>query len=123
MFVVGASLLCACFWLGMNHGYRWIFAVWLVPYFWRGGFAPLDSGQRDKLVRRSAGLLLLLLWTDTLTVLVVNLFLNRVPLQTLLDAANWVYALEQIFAWTFFGHLLALLIRFVKTELELLRAS
>lgn len=29
--VLGAVLLCGCFWAGMNWGYRWIFALWIVP--------------------------------------------------------------------------------------------
>lgn len=29
--VLGATLLAACFWAGMNWGYRWIFALWMLP--------------------------------------------------------------------------------------------
>ncbi len=38
--VLGATLLAACFWAGMNWGYRWIFALWLLPALLR----PSASG-------------------------------------------------------------------------------
>jgi hypothetical protein len=38
--VLGATLLAACFWAGMNWGYRWIFALWLLPALLR----PARSG-------------------------------------------------------------------------------
>lgn len=38
--VLGATLLAACFWAGMNWGYRWIFALWMLPALLR----PTASG-------------------------------------------------------------------------------
>lgn len=35
-FLLGGALLAGCFWAGASWGYRWIFVLWLLPWFWRG---------------------------------------------------------------------------------------
>jgi hypothetical protein len=43
-FMLGAVLIAACFWVTMNWGYRWIFALWMV--------AVLAGGHRPDFVLR-----------------------------------------------------------------------
>lgn len=35
LFLLGGALLASCFWAGASWGYRWIFVVWLLPWFWQ----------------------------------------------------------------------------------------
>lgn len=121
-FVLGAALLCACFWLGMNQGYRWVFAVWLAPWLWREGFA-VAPGTRDRLARATGFLLIAVLWTDSFIAIGLNRLLRTVPLATLLRWSNGLYALEQPMTWTFFACLLALLIRFLRSHSVLRRTA
>jgi hypothetical protein len=34
-FVLGATLLGGCFWIGLSWGYRWVMVLWMVPFLWR----------------------------------------------------------------------------------------
>lgn len=71
-FALGALLLVACFVAGSNHGYRWIFAVWLGPWL----LERARSEGLPRLERRAAGLtwwlLPVVLWLDGVLCLLVN---------------------------------------------------
>lgn len=121
-FVLGAALLCACFWLGMNQSYRWVFAIWLAPWLWREGFEPA-AGSRDRLARVTGVLLLAVLWTDSVIAIGINRFLDKIPPGAL---SRWIgipYAIEQPMTWAFFVCLLALLIRFLRSHSVLRRTA
>jgi hypothetical protein len=111
-FVLGASLLCACFWLGMNHGYRWVFALWLAPWLWRQWHDETRDAATRALAKRTAWLLLAVLWIDSAIAFGLNRLLDRFPLPLLLKWANGLYIAEQPVTWTFFLCLLAWLARF-----------
>ncbi len=34
-FVLGATLLGGCFWIGLSWGYRWVLVLWMVPFLWK----------------------------------------------------------------------------------------
>jgi hypothetical protein len=40
-FILGATLLAGCFWTGLSWAYRWVFALWLVPFLWRPVLAEM----------------------------------------------------------------------------------
>jgi hypothetical protein len=62
-FVLGAVLLVACFGTAMNWSYRWVFALWLLPWLLRGGGSlPVGAGMR----RIACWLLVFVLWWDGL---------------------------------------------------------
>ncbi len=118
-FLLGAMLLAACFWLGMNHGYRWVFALWLAPYLWRERQRKLPGSETRRLVRLSGVLLIAVLWTDSLIAWVLNRFLEMVPIETLQRWANWAYVVEQPVTWAFFLCLLTFLARYLKGRITL----
>ncbi len=120
-FVLGAALLCACFWLGMNQGYRWVFAIWLAPWLWREGFSRDDGAPRDRLARATGVLLFCVLWTDSAIAVGSNRFIGRVPLDSILRWTNILYFVEQPMTWAFFLCLLALLVRHLRSHSVLRR--
>ena len=114
-FVLGATLLTACFFSGMNFGYRWIFALWLAPFLLRS----MDQNSPAR-VRRyasiTAGLLGVALWADTFAAMVLTRCAGRVPGEILVQWADRFFLAEQPLTWAFFLCLLGWLIHFVRTE-------
>lgn len=68
-FVLGAILLVACFATAMNWGYRWVFALWLLPWLLRGG-EGIGASPRVRAI--GLGLLVLVLWWDGLASVCFN---------------------------------------------------
>lgn len=71
-FTMAAVLLVACFLAGISYAYRWVFAIWLVPWLWSEAWGPV-AGARRTGSRYALGLLFFALWSDGLFCLVVNL--------------------------------------------------
>lgn len=101
-FVLGAVLLVACFATAMNWSYRWVFALWLLPWLYRGG----ESLRVGRGIRRvGLGLLVLVLWWDGLA----SVFYNFGPGRALgvsperYGMVTW--ALIQPVHWLLFGGL------------------
>jgi hypothetical protein len=68
-FNLAASLLAGCFFAGQHFAYRWIFAVWLVPLLWSLATTAGSAPPRVRsLARLTAGLLLTVLWFETIAV-------------------------------------------------------
>ncbi|MFA5262288.1 MAG: glycosyltransferase 87 family protein [Opitutaceae bacterium] len=119
-FIMGASLLCACFWLNMNFSYRLIFSLWMLPYLWR---VPGDKSEGAGLRRLAAWtrvLLVCALWLDTCICLLVNLVVNRIPGANPRAWADRLYVAEQPVTWAFFLCLLAFLAHFMRERLPIL---
>jgi len=71
-FVLGASVLLGCFWLGVSYLYRLAFAVLMLPLLWRWGRSR--NGEVNRLWAKAAfGLILALAWLDGLVCLALNL--------------------------------------------------
>ena len=116
-FILGATLLTACFFTGQNHDYRWVFALWLAPLLWS---LPADVSAPTA-VRRLAfatrWLLLTALWFDPLCTLTLSQF----PGLNLAGALHWVFLIEQPLTWALFVCLLAFLAHFARGGLQALR--
>src|SRR5581483_7921323 len=111
-FILGATLLTACFLVGSNYAYRWVFAVWMAPLLWRWPRAP-DTPRRLRLLCQfTAGLLLVALWLDALVGAVLTLFKARIPGDKLVAWADEVFLWEQPLTWLLFGCLLCFLLPF-----------
>ena len=109
LFLLGAVLLAGCFWAGMSWGYRWAFALWLLPALLSGDEASWPTATAR---RRLRGLLVICLWWDAAGVLAWNLGLASrlgVTLERYSDA--WWLA-GQLATWVFVGELTLLCARF-----------
>lgn len=97
--LLAASLLVACFVSGINHGYRWIFALWAAPWCWA-------TRDRNPASRLAVWLLPICLWHDGLLVLATGLFfphLQQDQYDRILVVWRWItepvtWALMVIFA-------------------------
>lgn len=76
-FAAGAALLIGCWLAGISFAYRWVFALFLLPWLWR------RIGAGDRGARLTAVLLLVCLWLDGLFCLTTNLAIGRMPLEQL----------------------------------------
>lgn len=73
---MGAVVLLACFMVGMNYAYRWIFLVWPALWLWRrAGEGELPARQRWS-ARVACGLVVVCLWGDGLLCAVINTFIS-----------------------------------------------
>lgn len=101
-FLLGAILLVACFATAMNWGYRWVFALWLLPWLLRGG-ELVGAGHRVRAM--GLGLLVLVLWWDGLA----SVFYNFGPGRSLgLSPERYgmvTWAMIQPVHWLLFGGL------------------
>lgn len=122
-FLMGSLLLVACFWSGMNFGYRWIFALWLVPWLLKRAVNAEIASEARNFARLVIVLLVVNLWGDTLIITGVNRFIGLYPQETLQCWADVLYIVEQPFAWAFFISLLAYVAEFSKGRLVAFRIS
>jgi hypothetical protein len=81
-FLIGAVLLVACFLAGISYAYRWVFALWLLPWLWSGA-STSAAGSRRRGSRLGLVLLLVSMWLDGLFCLGINLLKGPMPLETL----------------------------------------
>jgi hypothetical protein len=82
LFAVAAALLVTCFVAGISYAYRWVFALWLAPWFWRQIRAARDPRQRRQAAVMCV-LLTLCMWLDGLFCLVVNFLPGPIPVEVL----------------------------------------
>ncbi len=121
--VLGAVLLTGCFFTSLNHGYRWIFALWLAPLLWGlPGDAASPPAVR-RLARWTRGLLLFVLWWAPACCLVLNGLIGVVPGAMVTRLAQAVFLIEQPADWALFGCLLVFLTHFARTQLQQLRGD
>ncbi|HEY4300811.1 MAG TPA: glycosyltransferase family 87 protein [Candidatus Didemnitutus sp.] len=78
-FLLGAVLLAACFVAGISHGYRWIFALLLVPWLRSEWSRAGSTTAARRAVGLALGLLVLVCWGDGLLCLGLNLFWTPQP--------------------------------------------
>lgn len=70
-FLAGTLVLLACFVGGVSYAYRWVFALWLLPWLWRRAWAGGPATGRS-LARTTCLLLLVVMWMDGIYCLVIN---------------------------------------------------
>lgn len=117
-FIMGAVMLSGSFVATVNYGYRWIYAIWMIPFLCRAqpSLPHPALGRWLKIMRR---LLLLALWGDAPVALILNLTTGSVAV-----ADRWIglfTALQQPFLWAFFGCLSGWLVHFVFAQLTPVR--
>ncbi len=109
-FILGAALLGGCFWTAPNWGYRWVFGLWLLPWFWAA--APTPRGSRSW-----AAMALLRwswwapLWFESVCVVLKRLFV--IP-DSMIWAGWWVC---QGLDWIWFSALTAIVAAFAWRQL------
>jgi hypothetical protein len=104
-FLMGASFIVICFFVGVSYVYKLVFALWLLPWLWRGSHPK----PFPRFTQVTTWLLYAVLWFEGLGAFAVNLLV--VPFFP--DAANGlVYAIltgEQLLTWM----LVACLLRWI----------
>ncbi|HEX2853055.1 MAG TPA: hypothetical protein VHO24_07450 [Opitutaceae bacterium] len=113
-FILGAVLLCGCFFADSSYAYRWIFALWLAPWLW----GVVRETGTPRAVRRVAGLtmglLAAVLWIDPLTEGLLRHVFNQRPPEETQRMAQTVFAIEQPLVWVLFICLLGFLTHFLR---------
>lgn len=114
-FILGSAILACSFLLTVNYAYRWIFAIWMMPFLCRTqpfaqepSFRPLWNWTR--------WLLVVALWSDTIVALALNLTVKSAAV-----ADRWIglfKAIQQPFIWGLFVCLSGWLAHFVVTRLK-----
>ena len=122
-FILGAALLTGCFFTSTNHGYRWIFAIWLAPLLWMLPRDPAAPPNVRRLARWTARLFLVVLWLAPLCCIVLTRLIGHVPGATVMRLASWLFLVEQPFDWAFFLCLLAFLTHFARRGVATLAAT
>lgn len=122
-FVLGASVLCACFVVGTNYGYRFIYAVLLAPFLWKTARdASLGEGLRG-FARITAGMLLFSLWADGLYLVFLQSRVGTEPLERLQWLSERFTLCEQPLHWALVICLTGFLVVFVRDAVLSLRVS
>ncbi len=101
-FALGSVLLTACFFLGTNYAYRWIFAIWMAPLLWslpRDDRAPPDLRFLARVLRAA---LLFALWADSLGTAMLTAFSGKLDPPTVTRLARNYLLCEQPITWTLF---------------------
>lgn len=115
-FILGAALLTGCFWAGPSFGYRWIFALWFLPFLVRIREFRSGSSGVAKVWRLLMTLLWPLLFADTL-VNVSMIFCGRVlGWEPPIDRYIFTLLIQPL-AWFYFGLLTMCLSQFVFSRL------
>lgn len=111
-FILAATILTGCFLATANYAYRWIFALWMIPFLCRAGGPPASALHRLRTLTR--GLLVMQVWVESLVVVGLSLF---PPSQTALQ--RWETATTtglSALTWALFACLSGWLIHFVFTQ-------
>jgi hypothetical protein len=110
--VIGAALICGCFFVGQNASYRGILFLFVVPGIARLALAP-EPGPGRHLFRIAGGLILCLLWGLSLQQLVAWLSGGTDSPMGGSAAMNLYWILHEIAWWWVIAVLLGVLFCFV----------
>lgn len=120
-FIMGAVVLTGSFVATVNYGYRWVYAVWMIPFLCRKPISIPSAGV-VWLTGATRILLMVALWSHACVAMILNSTVHSVVV-----AEWWIgvfVALEQPLIWGFFLCLGAWLSHFVFVQLLLpLRSS
>jgi hypothetical protein len=106
--VLGAVLLSGCFWAGMNWGYRWIFALWLLPALLRP--TPHTWLLEGRLRIALLALLALCMWWDGAVFTLARFTRFGLTGADFIERSSW---LIMPFQWACMGLLSLVVARFV----------
>jgi hypothetical protein len=112
-FVLGATLLTGCFYAGTSFAYRWIFALWMLPFIWR---LLLDSTTPERVHRlaiATSTLLMVMLWFSGIAIALLIQF-DAAFQKSTTDRSDVIVAMGQPLIWAFFLCLLIFLAHFIR---------
>lgn len=113
-FVLGAVLVTGCFFAGMSYSYRWVFALWMVPWLWRTVRDAAAPRRLRGLAIVTAALLGGALWGDALCCGWLESKVHTMTPERIREVADRIFYLEQPVAWVFFACLLVFLVHFAE---------
>lgn len=113
-FVLGAVLLTGCFFAGSNYGYRLIYCVLLAPFLWRLMCDAEVPAKVRRMGRVTAGLMIFLLWGDTLAVAILNPLMNAESASRIMWIADQFAIWGEPLVWAFFTCLACFLAVYVR---------
>jgi hypothetical protein len=94
-FACGAALLITCFFLGATYAYKLIFAVWLLPWFWRDH----GSGSEKRWRLATLALLLAVLWFEGISALAINVAIEPRSLPAAESTLTVVLVVAPLLSW------------------------
>ncbi len=121
-FLLAVTLLVACFLAGISYAYRWVFAIWLVPWLWAEARAEA-TGPRRTGGRLTLALLVFAVWSDGLFCLAINLFKGPMLLES---RDHWQLCwrlIAQPFIWLLMGLLAGWLVDALSAAWREVRAA
>ncbi len=119
-FILGAVLLTGSFVATVNYGYRWLYAVWMIPFLCRANAAE-ENGAVNRLLFLTRLLLAVALWSDVCVAMILNQTVHSLAV-----ANRWIglfSALQQPVIWGLFVCLSGWLVHFVGVQLTLFSAG
>jgi hypothetical protein len=112
VFVLGAALLTGCFFAGSSYGYRLIYCLFLAPFLWRMMGDTEAPVILRRLARVTGGLMIFVLWADSLASAVLSNRMTPANAEHLLKLADGFAIAGEPLVWAFFGCLLCFLAGF-----------
>ena len=94
-FICGAALIAGVFFLGASFVYKLVFAVWLLPWFWREPPSIAEARWR----RATWWLLLAVLWMEGVLAVVINLVIMQLSLQLANRVLDATLVVSQLLTW------------------------
>lgn len=79
--VMGAIMILACFMVGVNYAYRWVFIFWSALWLWRQSAPGVGTVREIRTARVTCVLLMLCLWLDGALCIVFNRIIPLLPAQ------------------------------------------
>ncbi len=113
-FIMGAVVLTGSFVATVNYSYRWIFAIWMMPFLCRNMTSGNSGAGIGWLTRVTLGLIVMALWSHACVAIILNSTVHSVAV-----AEKWIgvfVALEQPFIWSTFACLSAWLCHFLYVQ-------
>jgi len=103
-FMCGAAMLTGLFFLGTSYVYKLIFAVWLLPWLWRG---PHDAAEA-RWCRITGGLLMAVVWWEGALAVGLNLLTGALSTPVALVLLKGTLIIGQLLTWALVACLLRL---------------
>jgi hypothetical protein len=120
-FATGALLLVGCFLAGISFAYRWVFALWLLPWLWRRAFDVPAEIRAATAARFALGLLVAAVWMDGIYCATLNTFIGPMEISRLVRWETRWSLCSQPLVWILMLLLAGWLVELAYTRLRELR--
>jgi hypothetical protein len=115
LFLLGSTVLLACFLAGVSYSYRWIFSLWLAPWLLQLADTRTHPARQQRCAVVTGYLLLGVSWLDGAFCLATNTLIGATSLDQLLRWQSVWRLLSQPLQWLLFALLAAWLTEAVLT--------